>query len=71
MECLIYIYKIYKYRYINGIIIILIYRAILSLEAPEFGETHSSVVGCERRPVSASIISRSCFPSFPLCVYQF
>ena len=32
---------------------------------PEFGETHSSVLGCERRPVSASIMSRSCFASFP------
>jgi len=38
-----------------------LYRVILSLEAPnkfgksipEFGETHSSVLGCERRPVSA------------------
>jgi len=38
---------------------------------PEFGETHSSVLGCERRPVSASIMSRSCFASFPLCVYKF
>ena len=45
---------------------------ILSLEAPnkfgksisEFGETHSSVFGCERRPVSASITRRSCFASF-------
>jgi len=37
---------------------------------PEFGETHSSVFGCERRPVSASIMSRSCFPSFPVCVYK-
>ena len=48
------------------------YRVIFSLEAvskfgksiPEFGETHSSVLGCERRPVSASIMSRSCFASF-------
>ena len=55
------------------------YRVILSLEAPnkfgksipEFGETHSSVFGCERRPVSASIMSRSCFESFPVCVYKF
>jgi hypothetical protein len=55
------------------------YRAILSLEAPnkfwknipEFGETHSSVLGCERKPVSASIMSRSCFASFPVCVYKF
>ena len=55
------------------------YRVILSLEAPnkfgksipEFGETHSSVLGCERRPVSASIMSRSCFASFPVCVYKF
>jgi hypothetical protein len=47
-------------------------RAILSLDAPnkfgksipEFGETHSSVLGCERRPVSASIMSRSFFASF-------
>ena len=31
---------------------------------PEFGETHSRVLGCERRPVSASIMSRSCFASF-------
>jgi len=38
---------------------------------PEFGETHSSVFGCESRPVSASIMSRSCFASFPLCVYKF
>ena len=38
---------------------------------PEFGETHSSVLGRERRPVSASIMSRSCFASFPVCVYKF
>jgi len=38
---------------------------------PEFEETHSSVLGCERRPVSASILSRSCFASFPVCVYKF
>ena len=38
---------------------------------PEFGETHSSVLGCERRPVSASIMSRSCFSSFSVCVYKF
>jgi len=38
---------------------------------PEFGETHSSVLGCERRPVPASIMSRSCFSSFPVCVYKF
>ena len=38
---------------------------------PEFGETHSSVLGCERRPVSASIMSRSCFASLPVCVYKF
>ena len=38
---------------------------------PEFGEMHSSVLGCERRPVSASIMSRSCFASFPVCVYKF
>ena len=37
----------------------------------EFGETHSSVLGCERRPVSASIMSRSCFASFLVCVYKF
>ena len=37
---------------------------------PEFKETHSSVLGCERRPVSASIMSRSCFASFPVCVYK-
>ena len=38
---------------------------------PEFGETHSSVLGCERRPVSASIMSKSCFASFTVCVYKF
>jgi len=38
---------------------------------PEFGETHSSVFGSQRRPVSASIMSRSCFASFPVCVYKF
>jgi len=38
---------------------------------PEFGETHSSVLGCERRPVSTSIMSRSCFTSFPVSVYKF
>jgi len=38
---------------------------------PEFGGTHSSVLGCERRPVSASVMSRSCFASFPVCVYKF
>jgi len=29
------------------------------------------VLGCERRPVSASIMSRSYFASFPVCVYKF
>jgi len=38
---------------------------------PEFGEMHSSVFGCERRPVSASTMSRSCFSSFPVCAYKF
>jgi len=38
---------------------------------PEFGEKHSGVLRCERRPVLASIVSRSCFPSFPVCVYKF
>jgi len=38
---------------------------------PEFGGTHSSVLRCERRPVSASIMSKSCFASFPVCVYKF
>jgi len=43
----------------------------LGKSIPEFGETHSSVLGCEMRPVSASIMSRSCFASFPVCVYKF
>ena len=38
---------------------------------PELGETHSSVLGCERRQVSDSIMSRSCFASFVVCVYKF
>jgi len=29
------------------------------------------VLGCERRPVSASIISTSCSASFPVCVYKY
>jgi len=29
------------------------------------------VLGCKRRPVSASIMSRSCFASFPVSVYKF
>jgi len=33
---------------------------------PEFGETHSSVLRCEKIQVSAS-----CFASFPVCVYKF
>ena len=37
---------------------------------PEVWETHSSVLGYERRPISASILSRSCFASFPVCVYK-
>jgi len=59
--------------------VIELYRVILSLEAPnkfgknipEFGETYSIVFDCERRPVSASIMSRSCFASFPVRVYKF
>ena len=38
---------------------------------PEFGEMFSIILGCERRPVSASIMSSSCFASFPVCVYKF
>ena len=38
---------------------------------PEFEEMHSSVLGCERRPVPASIKSRSCFASFLVCIYKF
>ena len=38
---------------------------------PEFGETHSSVLGCERRAVSASIMSNSCFALFLGRVYKF
>jgi len=38
---------------------------------PKFGETHSSVLGCERRLAPASIMSRSCFASLPACVYKF
>ena len=34
-------------------------------------KTYSSVLGCERRPVSATSMNRSCFASFPVCVYQF
>ena len=57
---------------IMELILKFLYRVILSLEAPnkfgksipEFGETHSSVLGCEKRPVSASTKSRSCFASF-------
>ena len=34
-------------------------------------EKHIQVFGCERRPVSALIMNRSCFASFPVCVYKF
>jgi hypothetical protein len=45
---------------------------LLSIKSiPKFGETHSSVLRCERRPVSASIVVSSCFASFPVCVYKF
>src|SRR5215475_13348111 len=40
-------------------------------EAPNYRETHSFVLGCEKRPFSASIMSRSCFASSPVCVYKF
>jgi len=46
-------------------------RRHLGKSIPEFEEKHSSVLRCEMRPVSASIMSRSCFASFPLCVYRF
>ena len=46
-------------------------RRHLGKRIPEFGEKHSSVLGCERRPVSALIMSRSCFASFPVYVYKF
>jgi hypothetical protein len=38
---------------------------------PEFRETHSSVLGCEMRPFSALIMSRSCFASLVVCVCKF
>jgi len=38
---------------------------------PEFGETHLSVLGYESRLVTASIMSRSWFASFPVCAYKF
>ena len=38
---------------------------------PEFGDMHSSVLGCEMRLVSATVMSRSCLASFPVCVYKF
>jgi len=37
----------------------------LGKSIPEFGETHSSLLECERRTVSA------CFASFLACVYKF
>ena len=43
----------------------------LGKNIPEFGETRSSVLGCERRPVIAPIMSRSCFVSLPVYVYKF
>ena len=67
-------YSILRKRFLYSL-----YRVILSLDAPkkfeksvpEFGETHSSVLGCETRPVSASIMSRFCIALFPVCVYKF
>jgi len=46
-------------------------RRLFGKSIPEFGETHSSALGCERRPVSASFMNRSCFASFPVSVYKF
>ena len=46
-------------------------RRLFGKNIPELGEMHSSVLGCERRPASASIMNRSCFASFPVCVYKF
>ena len=43
----------------------------LGKSTAKFGETHSSVLGCERLPVSASVMSRTCFASFSVCVYKF
>jgi hypothetical protein len=45
---------------------------ILLLEAPNYClYTHSSVLGCEMRQLSAPIMSRSCFAPFPVCIYKF
>jgi len=33
--------------------------------------THFNVLGSEKRPVSASVMSRSCFAPFPVYVYTF
>jgi len=38
---------------------------------PKYGVKHSSVLGCERRPVSVSIMSKSRFVSIPVCIYKF
>jgi len=38
---------------------------------PEFGEKHSSMLGYEMIPFSISIMSRSCFAPFPVCLYKF
>ena len=46
-------------------------RQLFGKSIPEFEEMHLSVFGCERRSVSASIMSRSCFASFLVCVYKF
>jgi len=48
-----------------------IHQEIQAVNVDTLGKTHSSVLGCERRPVSASIMSRSCFASFLVCVYKF
>jgi hypothetical protein len=55
----------------SGCILLSIRQGDSLARGPEFGETHSSVLGCEIRPFSASIISRSCFAPFPVCVYKF
>ena len=38
---------------------------------PKLLSIKNYVIDIERRPFSASIMSRSCFPSFPVCVYKF
>jgi hypothetical protein len=47
------------------------YRVVLSLEASNYWRNAFKCAWIWKETISASIMSRSCFVSFPVCVYKF